>query len=94
MDAKRQSEELISRVVAMVIYYHHLGSDRPNKAAMCSEFMDLADEAAKQGLDRDLVISGVWRELYLRYERDTAVRLHGELVSSFPLTHGSKTAGS
>jgi hypothetical protein len=82
MDAERTVEDLISRCVSLLIYYHHLGRGRTDPAMMEAEFHAIVDDGEKFGLEPESVRSGVLAELYHRFERDTAIRLHGEFAEA------------
>jgi hypothetical protein len=83
MDAQRQAEELIDRCVALAIYYQHFGQTRPDMAAKKAEFKEVADDARKSGLRLESITPGVLVQLYYRYERDMAIRLHDEIEEAF-----------
>jgi hypothetical protein len=82
MDAERTAEDLISRCVALLIYYHHLGRARTDQAIMEAEFHAIVDDGEKVGMKPESVGLGVLAALYHRFERDTADRLHSEFAEA------------
>lgn len=84
MDDEPVADELTSWCVAVVLFYHHHFTARqPDKLGVFAELRAVIGGALESGLTLDAIAAGVEAEFYLRYERDTARRLHSEFVEAF-----------
>jgi hypothetical protein len=81
MDARRLTEELISRCVALAIYHQHARKIRPTRAETIAEIRAVAAEARKAGLSWAAISAGALSELEVRYDPKTARHLHGEIIA-------------
>jgi hypothetical protein len=83
MDAKREADELVSRCVALVVFYQHCRKTHPGWPGIKAEFRSIVSEARKGGISPAVIASGLLIELRARYEPATASRMHREFLAGF-----------
>jgi hypothetical protein len=83
MDAKRQTDELASRCVALVIFHEHVRKTRTIRAETLAEIRAVAAEARRDRISWATISAEVLAELNARYDAKTARQLHGEFIADF-----------
>ena len=99
MPMEREIQEMIARIVGILVFYSNSEKSTRAKDLMTSEVQAVAASVAEKGWDQGSILRGVEDELVARYGPQVGARVQAEFVRAFAVTclqscHGMRVTGT